>query len=127
MLSSVVFVATLAFPASTIGLKGTVTDSTGAAIRRARLVVHWDSSGSAVGLKSNVGIKQDVTLETDEDGKFSADLPPGFYDVFVTAQAFSPQCQKIRIKPGSAAMYNPKLKVDPLVSSEIGDIFLPGD
>ena len=41
-------------------LKGVVTDSEGAAISGARVVMHWDSSGAAVGLKSNVGSKSDL-------------------------------------------------------------------
>jgi|SRR6266849_1403408 len=117
-----VFVSlTLASPESQ--LKGAVTDSEGAAIHGARVLVHWDQSGAGVGLKSNVGVKKDLILETDARGKFAAELPPGFYDVFVAATAFSPYCRKIRIKPGESATFNAMLKVDPLVTSETGDSF----
>jgi hypothetical protein len=50
------------------GLKGTVTDSAGAPIPGAYIVVHWDSSGSGVGLVTNVGLKQDLILKTDRKG-----------------------------------------------------------
>jgi hypothetical protein len=74
-----------------------VTDSSGGAIRGAMVLVHWDSAGSTVGLNSSVGIKQDLILTTDARGSVSADLPPGFYDVFFSAMAFTPVCQKIRV------------------------------
>jgi len=104
-------------------LKGVVTDSNGAVIRGAHILVQWDPSGSGVGLRSNVGIKQALMVETDARGEFEADLPPGFYDVFVSASAFSPECRKVRIKPGETATYNPRLKVDALVINETGDSF----
>ena len=66
-------------------LKGAVTDSSGTPISGAMLMVHWDSAGSTVGLKSNVGIKADLIIRTKDDGTFSVDLPPGFYDVFASA------------------------------------------
>ena len=104
-------------------LKGVVTDSEDAVIRGAFVIVHWDRSGTAVGLKSNAGLKQDLILETDAKGEFGAELPPGFYDVFVAATAFSPECRKVRIKVGERATYSPKLKADPLVTNETGDTF----
>ena len=104
-------------------LKGVITDSEGAAIRKAHIFVHWDQSGAHVGLESNVGVKQDLTLETDEKGQFTVDLSPGFYDVFVSATAFSPDCRKILVKPGETAIYNAKLNMDPVVAKEIGDKF----
>jgi hypothetical protein len=85
------------------------------------LVVHWDSSGSTVGLSGNVGINNDPFLKTDASGHFATELPPGFYDVFVSARAFTPLCRKIRIRTGETFTYNPRLNVDPLVIQEIGD------
>jgi hypothetical protein len=66
--------------------KGAVKDSSDAAIGGAAVLIHWDSAGSAVGLKSKVGIKADLSIRTRHDGTFSVDLPPGFYDVFAAAQ-----------------------------------------
>jgi hypothetical protein len=101
-------------------LSGVVRDSEGAVISDAHIFIHWDSSGSKVGLTTNVGIKQDLVLTTDTNGLFSAELPPGFYDVFTSAMAFSPDCKKIRVKNGETATFNAKLKLSPLVAKEIG-------
>ena len=83
------------------------------------MLVHWDSSGSAVGLRDNMGIRQDVAVVTDANGHYSADVPPGFYDVFVSATAFTPTAAKVRVKEGHATTLRRKLKVDPLVSKEL--------
>jgi hypothetical protein len=104
-------------------LRGVVVDSEGSPIPRARILVHWDSSGSTVGLKANVGIKSDLVVESKANGEFGAELPPGFYDVFVSASAFSPECRKIRIKSGEVLPYNAKLKADPIITKELGDTF----
>lgn len=101
-------------------LSGTVTDSEGAAIPNAVVIFHWDSAGSTVGLKTNVGVKQDVVVRTDENGSFAIELPPGFYDVFASAVAFSPDRRKVRVKQDPQSLRF-RLKVDPLVLSEIGD------
>jgi hypothetical protein len=101
-------------------LSGTVTDTEGGAISNALVRIHWDSAGSTVGLKTNVGVRQDVVLMTDGNGSFSVELPSGFYDVFVSAMAFSPDCRKLRIQqvPQNVRF---RLKVDPLVLDELGD------
>jgi Carboxypeptidase regulatory-like domain len=101
-------------------LQGKVIDDQGAVIASARVLVHWDPSGSHVGLDSNLGIKEDVPLTTGKMGEFETDLPPGFYDLFISATAFSPVCQKIRLKEGGHPPVDFKLKADPLVSKELG-------
>jgi hypothetical protein len=123
ILVSVLMTATLAFPAANGTLKGVVRDSEGAAIRHATVRVHWDDSGAGVGLKTNVGIKQDLTANTNERGEFSVDVPSGFYDVFISANAFTPQCRKVRVRPGETASFSPKLNADPIVTTELGDRF----
>jgi hypothetical protein len=100
-------------------LFGTVRDSEGAVISGAFVIVHWDSSGSGVGLESNVGLSEDVRLQTDKLGAYSVDIPPGFYDVFISATAFSPSCRKVRIRSDGISTFDPKLKLDPLVSKEL--------
>jgi hypothetical protein len=104
-------------------LRGVVTDSEGAVISGAHVFIHWDASGSKVGLTTNIGIKEDRALISDAKGRFSTELPPGFYDVFVSAPVFSPDCRKVRIIKGSAADYNPRLKVSALITKELGDTF----
>jgi hypothetical protein len=90
------------------------------------VLVHWDSSGSAVGLTDNVGVRQDVTVVTDKSGRYSLSVPPGFYDVFVSAAAFTPTATKVRVKEGRPADFNPKLNADALVTKELGDEIHPG-
>src|ERR1700733_11337115 len=92
-------------------LNGVIRDSEGGVISGATIFIHWDSSGSKIGLNTNTGIKQDLILTTDSKGMFSAEMPPGFYDIFTSATAFSPDCKKIRIKNGEAATFNVQLKV----------------
>jgi hypothetical protein len=99
-------------------LSGTVRDPEGAVIANAHVVVHWDSSGSNY-LKDNVRIRQDATASSDSNGKFSLDLPAGFYDVFVTATAFSPHCEKIRLKDTEVRTYRVRLKLSPVTSKEL--------
>jgi Carboxypeptidase regulatory-like domain len=99
-------------------LSGTVRDSEGAVIANAHVLVHWDPSGSNY-LKDNLGIKQDITATTDSAGQFSVELPPGFYDVFVTAMAFTPHCDKVRLKGTEARTYEVKLKISPVTSKEL--------
>jgi Carboxypeptidase regulatory-like domain len=106
-------------------ITGQVTDSEGAVIANARVLVHWDSSGSAVGLRDNIGIKQDVIVVTDASGNYSAKVPTGSYDVFVSAMAFTPAATKVRVKQGQPATFSTKLKVAPLVSKELGDAIYP--
>jgi len=100
---------------------GTVTDSSGTPISGAMVLIHWDSAGSTVGLTTNVGIKDDLVIRTSEYGTFKVVVPPGFYDVFVAASAFSPTCRKTRIKAGQGQEVTLRMKVDPLYIAEMGN------
>ncbi len=104
-----------------VGLVGSVTDENGGAISGAMILIHWDQAGSAVGLVSNVGIKKVLALTTDEKGRFAAELPAGFYDLFVSATAFTPACRKIRLNGTVMSEPRFRLKVDPRVIRELGD------
>jgi hypothetical protein len=115
-LSFLFLLSALATSAAT--LSGTVRDRSGAVIASAHIVVHWDASGSNY-LKDNIGVKQDVTLTTDSNGHFSIDLPPGFYDIFVSATAFSPSCEKVRIKREETKNLDARLKLSPVTSKEL--------
>jgi hypothetical protein len=70
-------------------------------------------------LTDNLGAKEDITASSDSKGQFSLELAPGFYDVFVTATAFSPHCEKIRLKGTGAKIYEVKLKISPVTSKEL--------
>lgn len=99
-------------------LLGTAHDSEVAVIANAHIVIHWDASGSNY-LKDNTGIKADVTAIADSNGGFFVELPPGFYDIFVTATSFSPHCDKVRLKGTEKYKFDVKLKVSPLTSKEL--------
>ncbi len=115
---SVAFLLLLsAFTSKAATLSGTVRDSEGAVIAKAHIVIHWDQAGSNY-LGDNLGIKEDIIVSTDSDGKFSLELPPGFYDVFITATAFTPRCEKIRLKE-KPKTFDVKLKVSPVASKEL--------
>jgi hypothetical protein len=100
-------------------IAGQIVDSEGAAIAQARVLVHWDSAGSTVGLTDNIGIQRDLVVTTDQSGTYSVNVPPGFYDVFVSATAFTPTAAKVRVKQARRTKYNSALKADPLVSGEL--------
>jgi hypothetical protein len=106
-------------------INGQITDSEGAVIANARVLVHWDSSGSTVGLRDNIGISHDVTVVTDNSGRYSANVPAGFYDVFISAMAFTPAATKVRVKEEQPATFSTQLKVDPLVSKELAHEIYP--
>jgi hypothetical protein len=106
-------------PTNASTLSGTVRDSEGAVIAKAQIIIHWDPSGANYYLKDNLGIKQDITILSDVMGKFSVELPPGFYDIVVMATSFSPQCDVVRLKDKEAKDYKVKLKVSGIISKEI--------
>jgi hypothetical protein len=91
-------------------LSGTVVDPMGGVIPNGRVIVHWDSAGLEC-VKDNIGVKDDKIVTTDATGRFSLELPPGVYDVFVTAAGFSPHCEKLTIKPGEVDPYSVHLRV----------------
>jgi hypothetical protein len=100
-------------------ISGQIVDSEGASISNARVIVHWDASGSAVGLRDNIGIQQDLIVTSDDAGRYSANVPAGFYDVFVSAMAFTPRAAKVRVRQEQSTTYNSRLTADPLVSKEL--------
>jgi hypothetical protein len=107
-----------ATPQSTI--TGTVTDSEGAVIAKARVLIHWDPSDG------RSRSTQDVSVLTDDSGIYSAPVPMGFYDVFISAPAFTPVAAKVIVKEGQRVAFNVKLYVDPLVSKQIGGMSVEG-
>jgi NTF2 fold immunity protein/Carboxypeptidase regulatory-like domain len=104
-------------------ITGQITDSEGAVIAHARILIHWDSGGSTVGLADNLGLQSDLVVFTDENGNYSASVPPGFYDLFVSSMAFTPIAAKVRVRQNANGTFNGKLRVDALVTKELGDEF----
>ena len=107
-LTFLIFLITIPVRAAT--LRGTVEDAMSAAIPNAHVIIHWDSVGLE-GVKENVGLKDDAITTTDATGHFSLELPPGVYDVFVTAAGFGPSCEKIFLKIKEIRPFVVRLKV----------------
>jgi hypothetical protein len=118
-LTIILLFASHVFSAASTSITGQITDSEGAALAQARVLIHWDSAGSTVGLSDNIGIRRDVIVRTDPNGNFSATVPPGFYDLFVSSMAFTPIAAKVRVKTGHSSTFNGKLFADPLVGKEL--------
>ena len=108
--SLILLIAAVSTHAAT--LSGTIRDSEGAAIANAHVIIHWDSTSR----NHNVGISEDKVFSTDVNGKFSLELPPGLYDIFVAATASSPHCEKIRMKGSEPSTYEIRLKVSEVAS-----------
>jgi hypothetical protein len=104
-------------------VSGVVRDSMGAVIANAYVSIYWNLSlpkGPRFPRAKHMGVM------TDALGRYSAAVVPGYYDVCVHAAAFSPTCTTVKAEPGTNATYNPKLKMNPLISSELGDTFPAG-
>ena len=59
------------------------------------------------------GSTQDVSVLTDASGVYSAPVPAGFYDVFVSFPAFTPIAANVIVKEGQRVVLNAKLYLDP--------------
>ena len=118
------FFRTVIFPALLLNaglafsstISGTVRDTEGAVIGKARITIHRDSTN---GKKEGA----DLVVTSDKNGEFVLKVDPGFYDIFVSAPAFSPQCTKINVSGSEPGIYMPRLHADPLVTKERGDTF----
>src|ERR1700722_3372092 len=64
-------------------------------------------------------VSSDVIVMTDASGRYSAGVPGGFYDVFVSAMAFTPTAAKVRVKKEQRITYNSTLRSDPLVTRDL--------
>ena len=49
----------------------------------------------------------DIRARTDEKGKYAIQLPPGIYDVLISARlVFAPVCRKVEIEPDSMMTFS---------------------
>lgn len=85
-------------------LHGKVMDESGGIITMAAVLVHLDRHVAHTPLTPD--FREDVRLEVNQKGEFSALLAPGLYDVVAFAHDFSPQCSKVRITGGSSDEHN---------------------
>jgi hypothetical protein len=84
----------------------------------AHVIVHDDGSGRATRKTA-----ADITLRSDARGRFSAQLEPGFYDVCMMAQGFTPECRKVLLKHEQTFNLSIRLRIDPEVIKQLGDKF----
>jgi protocatechuate 3,4-dioxygenase beta subunit len=110
------FAASAAVAAQTGTLRGSISDSNGAAVSNAYVVIHADATG-----RETMPAASELMLRSDADGHFSTDLEHGFYDVCVMANAFTPDCRKLRIRSGRITEHRIRLKVDAAVISTVAD------
>src|SRR5258708_21368230 len=90
-------------------ITGQVTDSEGAVIAKARVLIHRDPSSDRSAVPK--GSTQDVSVLTDASGAYSAPVPAGVYPVSVSAPAFTPIATKVIVKEGQRAVLNATLYV----------------
>ncbi len=99
-------------PASEMGtLQGVVTDANGAVRRGASVLIqHWRQL-------DNYGSRWEAVYEsviyTDSEGRFSVQLPPDTYDVFIAHLTLSPFAKKIKIEGGKVTALDCELPLDP--------------
>ncbi len=105
-------------PAQFGQLSGVVTDSEGAVVVRAIILVHWAREGSDTPRGVKVGLTEDRRILTDKAGQFSTELQAGFYDVAVFATGFTPQAFKVRLKGRKETNQIVRLNVDPMECAE---------
>ena len=97
-------------------LQGQARDTVGATISSAHVIVHMDNIA-----RMAQGVPGDVVPKVDTHGRFSLQLSAGFYDVCVMADAFTPVCEKVHVRPGKTATCDFRIKVDPDVAKLIAD------
>ncbi|MGH9766982.1 MAG: carboxypeptidase regulatory-like domain-containing protein, partial [Blastocatellia bacterium] len=102
------FLSGVAFGQSEVGtITGRATDPNGAVVR-----------GATVKAKSlETGLEREAVV--DEDGFYTIrSLPPGLYEINVTAQGFVARAQKVRVFIGSIFRFDPELTVTPVTGEE---------
>ena len=82
------------------GLKGRVASTTGGPLRNAYILVHKVLGDSA----------KDLRARTEQDGKYSIELPIGIYDVFISAPGYEPVCRKVEIESDGMMIFDVALK-----------------
>ncbi len=72
------------------------------------IVVHWTNPGL------HPALVQDQVATTNQMGMCTVDLPPGTYDVFVSASELSPAAFRREVKTGETTSLNANLRSAPL-------------
>jgi hypothetical protein len=96
-------------------LHGIVTDQQGARIPHAAVRLHPDRQLTKTAVP--IDFEEDISVQTDQKGEFSALVPRGLYDVVAFAHVFSPQCAKVRVAEGETQQHDFVLRLDPVVQT----------
>ena len=84
------------------GIRGTIVDkSERAPIGNGFVLVHSRQTG-------------DRDVLTDRTGIYDIELPPGIYDIFISAAGFSPACKKLRVNAHKMTKFDVALEVNTL-------------
>jgi len=75
-----------------------ITDSEGAAIGKARVLLHWDSIGSLGDLKTNMGIREDRAAIIDKNGHFEYGCPGIFMTCWSQRACFRRAARRFKSK-----------------------------
>lgn len=93
-------------------VQGTVKDLNGAVIWHA-LVQITGAPQEQEPVKEPDKSKLSATVETNQHGKFSADLPPGSYQICVSGKGFIKACRDAQAEDGKAVSLDFSLGFDP--------------
>jgi Carboxypeptidase regulatory-like domain len=98
----------LGSPATEGTLSGRITDPAGAAVAEVSVrIQHWEADKL-----HRFAVTEDSLLKTDMDGRYSLNLNPGLYDVFVTFPSFLPVAKRVKVEAGKVTDFSPKLEFD---------------
>lgn len=104
-------------PAHSATLRGTAVDAEGAAVK-VRVLIRWDPVGLDE-VADNTGSAEDRTVTADRTGHFSLELPPGVYDVFVSAPGFFPHCEKLSVGKDEVRPYEVRLRTSRILNIKV--------
>jgi len=93
-------------------LKGVVSEFSGAGVPALIKIMQWGPDDTR--RFGPPAVTDEKMVYADSDGRFSIDLKPGEYDVFIAFPAFSPFAKKVKVEPGKETVLSPKLKFDRL-------------
>lgn len=99
-------------------LSGIVRDATNSGVPNAHVTIHWDPTGSPNPMADGKA-RQDISVTTDKNGKFSVVLPSGYYDIFVSAPAFDPQCEKLHVNDHGTKRFEVRLLLSRITMKEM--------
>jgi PPIC-type PPIASE domain/Carboxypeptidase regulatory-like domain len=83
------------------GVRGTIVDSERSPIANAYVITHRDG-------------EMDMHARTDSEGKYVIPLAQGVYDVFISADGFSPTSRKINVGADGMMIYDAVLEINSL-------------